>query len=81
LCECHAYAWIAGCDRLGIDITVKGADLFVRDYRKKRGEFVPLAQDLENLCQTYSKEAFLDALVDFVASEDVVSFKLFTGNL
>jgi hypothetical protein len=71
----------AGCDRLGINITAKWADPFVHDYHKKHGEFVPLAQDLEDLCQTYLKEAFFDALVDFVALEDVVSFMLFTGDL
>lgn len=77
LSECHTDDWIAACDKLGIDITAKAAQPAVKDYRKRHGEFVPTSQDAEDLRQKFSKEGFLDALVDFVTSEDVVRVSFF----
>jgi len=81
LCDCHSDAWIAGCDKLGIDITAKAAQRTVRDYRHRSGESVPTGPEAEEIRQAYTKERFLDALVDFVASEDVVRLLLLLSYL
>ena len=73
LYECHADAWVAACDKLGIDITAKGAQQVVCEYRRCHGEFVPSSQDPEDFCQPFTQDAFVDALVDLIASEDLVS--------
>ena len=73
LYECHPDAWVAVCDKLGIDITAKGAQQVVREYRRRHGEFVPSSQDPEDLHQPFTQDAFVDALVDLIASEDLVS--------
>ena len=73
LYECHPDAWVATCDKLGIDITEKGAQQVVHEYQRCHGEFVPSSQDPEDLHQPFMQDAFIDALVDLIASEDLVS--------
>lgn len=64
---------MAACDKLGIDITAKGAQQVVCEYRRCHGEFVPSSQDPEDFCQPFTQDAFVDTLVDLIASEDLVS--------
>ena len=73
LYTCHPDAWVAVCNKLGIDITEKGAQQVVHEYRRCHGEFVPSSQDPEDLCQPFTQDAFVDVLVDLIASEDLVS--------
>jgi hypothetical protein len=64
---------VAACDKLGIDIMAKGVQQVVREYRRRHGEFVPSSQDPEDLRQLFTQDAFIDTLVDLIASEDLVS--------
>jgi len=54
----------------------KTAQRTVWDYRHHSGESVQAGPEPEEIRQAYTKERFLDALVDFVASEDVVRLLL-----
>ncbi|KAF8970639.1 hypothetical protein BDZ97DRAFT_1652336, partial [Flammula alnicola] len=72
LCESHPNAWIAACDKLGIDITAKSAQNTVRDYRKRHNQ-ASSARDPEDLRKHFTPEAFVDAIVDFIISDDQVS--------
>ena len=45
----------------------------VHEYQRCHGEFVPSSQDPEDLHQPFMQDAFIDALVDLIASEDLVS--------
>jgi len=71
LCESHPSAWITACDKLGIDITAKGAQNTVRNYRKQHNQ-ASSAADPENLRKHFTPEAFVDAIVDFIISDDQV---------
>jgi len=73
MCDSHPDAWISGCDKLGIDITAKGAQSTVREFRRRWGEATASDDDPENLRQRYSPEAFVDAIVDFIVSDDQVN--------
>ncbi|KIM34692.1 hypothetical protein M413DRAFT_75729, partial [Hebeloma cylindrosporum] len=62
-------AWIAACDKLGIDITAKGAQNTVRNHRKQHNQ-ASSAADPEDLRKRFTPEAFVDAIVDFIVSDD-----------
>ena len=74
LCDCHVNTWISSCTELNINITAKAAQSTVNAYwRKYEGFSQPTeGNGAEHICQTYSQEAFLDALVDFIVSDDQV---------
>jgi hypothetical protein len=74
LCDCHADTWISSCTELNINITAKAAQSTVNAYRRKHEGFSQPTEEngAEHIRQTYSKEAFLDALVDFIVSDDQV---------
>jgi hypothetical protein len=74
LCELHSGDWIAACDRLGIDITAKGAQNTVRNYRKQHNQ-ASSAADPEDLRRPFAPEAFVDAIVEFIVSDDQVLVK------
>ena len=71
LCESHPNAWITACDKLGIDITAKGAQNTIRNYRKQHNQAAS-ADDPEDLRKHFTPEAFVDAIVDFIVSDDQV---------
>jgi len=75
LCESHPSAWIAACNKLGIDITAKGAQNTVQNYRKEHNQ-ASSAADPEDLRKHFTREAFVDAIVDFIVSDDQVLVKL-----
>jgi hypothetical protein len=76
LSESHPSAWIAACDKLGIDITAKGAQNTVRNYRKQHNPASSAAaSDPEDLRKPFTPEAFVDAIVDFIVSDDQVLVK------
>jgi len=80
LCESHPSAWIAACDKLGIDIMAKGAQNTVRNYRKEHNQASSTA-DPEDLRKCFTPEAFVDAIVDFIVSDDQVLVKIFNFGL
>jgi len=65
----HIKKWITSCENLNISITAAAALEAIRKFRKE-----PATTSLESERTQYSKEAFIDALVDFVVGDDQVCF-------
>lgn len=71
--DAHPDTWIAGCDKLGIDITAKSAQPAVRDYRRRHHQASPAdSASPDDLRKHFTREAFVDAIVDFIVSDDQV---------
>ena len=67
----HIEQWVTTCDDLKIPITAKSAEEPVRIFRKE-----PVPTSLQAERPTYSKEAFIDAIVDFIVGDDQVCNRL-----
>ena len=65
----HIREWITACESLKIPITAVAAVEAIREFCKE-----PATTSLESERLQYSKEAFIDAIVDFVAGDDQVCF-------
>jgi hypothetical protein len=65
----HIGKWTASCENLNIPITTPAAIEAIRKFRKE-----PATTSLESERPQYSKEAFIEALVDFVVGDDQVHF-------
>jgi len=73
LVDCHADAWISGCDRLKIPITAKAVQDNVRNYRIKQGQADTKPTSTESTARTpFSQEAFVNMIMDFIVSDDQV---------
>ena len=68
----HIEKWIMSCEKLHISITAAAAVEAIRLFRKE-----PATTSLESERPKYSKEAFIDAVVDFIVGDDQVCFYLF----
>ncbi|THV03595.1 hypothetical protein K435DRAFT_851723 [Dendrothele bispora CBS 962.96] len=68
----HLDFWVETCDQMGIDITAKEALPFLEGYRLDAEEDVSKIPRL-----AYSKEAFLDAICEFIISDDQASIFIF----
>lgn len=77
LCESHTGAWIDACDKLGINITAKGAQNTVWNYWKQHNQ-ASSAADPEDLRKPFTPQAFVDAIVEFIVSDDQVLVKSFS---
>jgi hypothetical protein len=69
LYENHTEAWIADCERLKIKIKSKEAVEYIRGFREEAGSAGPDP----NARKPYSKEAFVDAIVEWIVGDDQVS--------
>jgi hypothetical protein len=65
----HIKKWIDSCQKFNIRITTAAALEAIREYYKE-----PAVTPLESEHPQYSKEAFIDAIVDFVVGDDLVQF-------
>ena len=65
----HIKEWIDSCKNFNIHITTAVALEAIRKYRNE-----PADTPLESERPQYSKEAFIDAIVDFVVGDDLVQF-------
>ena len=68
----HLDEWVTTCDQLHIPITSNAAAEHVCNFRKE-----PVPTSLESEWPEYSKEAFIDAIVDFVVGDDQVCGKFY----
>lgn len=68
----HIDEWVTACDQAQIKITASAAAEAVRQFRKE-----PASTQSESEQPPYSKEAFIDAIVDFVVGDDLVSVKFY----
>lgn len=79
LFENHLDLWITACDDMKIKITAKEALPVIEAHRQE-----PQKTPLEAARPEFSKEAFLDALVEFIVADDQVTFNsdniFFTNN-
>ena len=72
LFEHHIDSWIEGCDKLRIPITAKEAQRAVTDYRRRKGQANTNSTENAKPGRPFSQEAFVDAIVEFVVSDDQV---------
>jgi hypothetical protein len=63
----HLEQWVTFCNQQGIPITTKGAAELVHKFRKE-----PDTTLLESEHPTYSKKAFIDAIVEWIVGDDQV---------
>ena len=70
-CE-HIDMWVSICDQKGITIKAKMIARKLEAYHSARGESVK--QDNSTTRQKYSKEAFVDAIVEWIVTDDQVSW-------
>jgi hypothetical protein len=71
----HIKEWIDSCQKFNIHITTAAALEAIREYHKESAD-----TPLESECPQYSKEAFIDAIVDFVVGDDLVQFLFYFLN-
>lgn len=81
LYERHADAWIAGCKRLNIPITAKEAQPAIEEYQRRQGQQPQSDANSTNNRRAFSHEAFVDALVEFIVSDDQVCPSCLTRNV
>jgi hypothetical protein len=71
----HAEAWFSACDKLGLNISAKTAQKKLAEFRFQQGSTLPNLDGCsvpEQLRQGFSKETFIDAIVDFIIADDQV---------
>lgn len=64
-------SWVSACDSLNIEITAQEAQPAIQTYRN-----LPNKTPLEDSRPDFSRETFIDALVEFVVADDQVNVQL-----
>jgi hypothetical protein len=72
LCNEHLGPWVDGCDRFKIPIVAKTFQDRVDEYRKANGSSHARQEDPALPTRAYSREAFIDAIVEWIISDDQV---------
>ena len=74
LADAHIDIWVSGCDKLKISICAKEVLQAVANYRTKTGQetFMPT----QPAGPEFSKEAFVDAIAEFIVADDQVIVNL-----
>ena len=63
----HLEQWVTACDDLEIEITAQAAIPFVKKFRQE-----PADTPLESEHPEYTKEAFVEAMIEFIVGDDQV---------
>ena len=63
----HIEEWVTSCDNLDIKITAEGVLPAVHKFHTQ-----PEPTSLEGECQEYTKEAFVEAVLEFIVGDDLV---------
>jgi hypothetical protein len=63
----HLEQWVTSCDDLKIEITAQAAIPAVKKFRQE-----PVDTPLESERPEYSKEAFVEAILEFIVGDDQV---------
>jgi len=66
----HTQDWISTCDTNGIKITATGVREILAEYRTSQGQEHTNSADKPR--KLYSREAFVDALVEFIVADEQV---------
>jgi hypothetical protein len=69
LYEHHLDMWVTACDKLNINITAKEAANAVARHRQETGS---ISSSQPRVKTSFSKEAFVDAIVEFIVANDQV---------
>ena len=73
----HLEQWVTSCDDLKIEITAKAAIPLVKSFCQE-----PADTPLESECPKYSKEAFVEAILEFIVGDDqVCAYFLISGKI
>lgn len=74
LADHHTDAWISACDKLEIKITAKSAQRAVHEYRQRQHQSSEgdSSTESKSSSHTFSQEAFVDAIVEFIVADDQV---------
>ena len=67
----HIHQWLSICDQKGIKVTAKLVAREIDEYHTSRGESVEHGSEATQ--QKFSKEGFVDAVVEWIVSDDQVS--------
>ncbi|KAJ7148503.1 hypothetical protein C8R43DRAFT_889005 [Mycena crocata] len=72
LYENHLDAWVEGCDQLKLTIKAEKAKKYVAEYRARKQQKTRTTPDTnsEKPRKEFSQDAFVDALVEFIVSDD-----------
>lgn len=76
----HVSSWVNTCDKFNILITARVSQKAVSDYRQKRGQsHAPSdsSQAPPPVIREYSRETFVDAIVEWIVADDQVCFSSF----
>jgi hypothetical protein len=73
LLKFHLDEWVQECDKHGVQITAKDARDAVQSYRRRKGQNRDQANADPGPRKKYSNEAFVDALAEFIISDDQVT--------
>ena len=73
LADAHINVWVPACDKLNIDIKAKEVDEVIVSYRRQQGQATLQSTSSAGARATFSKEAFVDAITEFIVADDQVS--------
>lgn len=68
----HLAEWVDSCDELKIPITAKGAEEAAARHRQRRDHTPPPASQPDEGRAKFSHEAFVNAIVEWIVSDDQV---------
>ena len=72
----HLAEWVDSCADLGIIIDAREAMQAVNAYRELKGQQPQPAMDSGGVREEFSHEAFVNAVVEWIVSDDQVSSEL-----
>ena len=72
LCNEHLALWVDGCDQFKIPIVAKTFQDCVTEYRKANGGCPATREDPTLPTRAYSRETFIDAIVEWIVADDQV---------
>jgi hypothetical protein len=72
LVDCHVDKWVSSCDRLKLPITAKTVQDAVCNYRKRQGQVFSLSSTDSITRSSFSQEAFVNAIMNFIIADDQV---------
>jgi hypothetical protein len=71
LCSEHIDDWVSSCDSMGIPLKAKGIKTAVDNYRQSQGQTT--SDGMQKPRRQFSKEAFVDSIIEFIIADDQVS--------
>ena len=73
----HIHQWLSICNQKGIKVTAKSVAREIDEYHTSCGESIEHGSEATQ--QKFSKEGFVDAVVEWIVSDDQVSQSVILG--